>query len=166
MRQRPARAASATASEPQHVPARPLTALLLADGKPGHYHQAEGVIAAIGRMRPVTTIRLEVRRRFVVPTRTLAQLVNLGVSPTLILRLGFGIRADDLPAADVVVSAGGETLAANAAAAKVLGAPNIFCGRLRRLGPEHVKLVIVSLQRFAELPNHLVALPPSPIDTA
>jgi mitochondrial fission protein ELM1 len=143
-----------------------LTALLLADGKPGHYHQAEGVIAAIGRVRPVTTIRLEVRRRFVVPTRTLAQLLNLGASPALILRLGFGIRADTLPAADVVVSAGGETLAANAAVAKVLGAANIFCGRLRRLHPEHVRLVIVSLERFGELPNHLVSLPPSPIDTA
>jgi hypothetical protein len=146
------------------VPPRPLTALLLADGKPGHYHQAEGVIAAIGRIRPITTVRLEVRRRFVVPTRTLLQLVNLGTSPALILRLGFGVRADRLPAADVVVSAGGATLAANAAVAQVLGTPNIFCGRLRRLGPEHVKLVIVSLQRFAALPNHLVALPPSPID--
>src|SRR5262249_58622725 len=66
--------------------------------------------------------------------------------------------------ADVVVSAGGETLAANAAASKLLGAANIFCGRLRLLAPEHVKLVIVSLQRFAELPNHLVSLPPSPFD--
>jgi uncharacterized protein len=147
------------------VPPRPLTALLLADGKPGHYHQAEGVIAAMGRMRPVTTVRLEVRRRLVVPARTLAQLVNLGVSPALILRLGFGIRADALPRADVVVSAGGETLAANAAAAKVLGVPNVFCGRLRRLSAAHVKLVIVSLERFAELPNYLVTLPPSPIDT-
>ena len=147
------------------MPTRPLTALLLADGKPGHYHQAEGVIAAIGRMRPVTTVRLEVRRRLVLPTRTLAQLVNLGVSPALILRLGFGIRANTLPAADVVVSAGGDTLAANAVVAKLLDAPNIFCGRLRRLGAEHVKIVIVSVERLAELPNYLVFLPPSPIDT-
>ena len=72
MRRHHAQAASRTASEPNLLPTRPLTALLLADGKPGHYHQAEGVIAAIGRMRPVTTVRLEVRRRFVVPTRTLA----------------------------------------------------------------------------------------------
>jgi len=50
--------------------------------------------------------------------------------------------------------------------AKVLGAPNIFCGRLRRLRPEHVKLVIVTLDRLAELPNHLVSLPPSSIDAA
>ncbi len=145
---------------------RPLNALLLSDGKPGHYHQAEGVIAAIGRLRPVATTRLEVQRRFIVPTRTLIQLLNAGTSPATVLRLGYGVRAAALPAADVVVSAGGETLAANAAIARVLGAANVFCGRLRRLAPEHVKLVIVSLQRFAELPNHMVSLPPSPIEVA
>jgi mitochondrial fission protein ELM1 len=146
------------------LPTRPLTALLLADDKPGHYRQAEGVIAAIGRRRPVTTIRLEVQRRFIIPTRTLLQLVNWGASPELVLRLGYRIAAASLPAADVVVSAGGETLAANAAVARALGVPNIFCGRLRRLKPEHVRLVIVALQSLAKLPNHLVSLPPSPID--
>ena len=141
-----------------------LTALLLVDGKPGHYHQSEGVIAAIRRMRLVTSHRLEVRRRLFVPTRILLQLVNRGVAPAVILRLGYGIDAASLPKAEVVVSAGGDTLAANAAAAKLLSAANIFCGRLRRLAPEHVKLVIVSLERIADQPNHLVALPPSPID--
>jgi len=141
-----------------------LTALLLVDGKPGHYHQSEGVIAAIRRMRLVTSHRLEVRRRLFVPTRILLQLVNRGVAPAVILRLGYGIDAASLPKAEVVVSAGGDTLAANAAAAKLLSAANIFCGRLRRLAPEHVKLVIVSLERIADRPNHLVSLPPSPID--
>jgi mitochondrial fission protein ELM1 len=147
------------------LPTRPLTALLLADDKPGHYHQGEGVIAAIGQRRPVTTVRLELRRRFVIPTRTLLQLVNSGASGSLILRLGYRIKAGTLPSADVVVSAGGETLAANAAIAKLLGIPNIFCGRLRRLKPEHMRLVIVATQSLAGLPNHLVSLPPSPIDS-
>lgn len=142
----------------------PLQALLLSDGKPGHYHQAEGVVAAIARLRPVRTERLEVRRRFVVPTRTLLQLVNAGFAPGAVLRLGYGLQVSSLPQAQVVVSAGGETLAANAAIAKALRAVNIFCGRLRRLAPEHVRLVIVSLERFADLPNHMVSLPPSPID--
>ena len=65
-----------------------------------------------------------------------------------------------------MVSAGGETLAANAAAAKVLGAANIFCGRLRRLAPEHVGLVLVTLDSLALAPNYLVCLPPSPMDVA
>ena len=144
--------------------ARPLNVLLLSDGKPGHYHQAEGVVAALGQLRTLATTRLEVRRRFIVPTRTLLQLVNAGVPAAGILRLGYGLRAEELPSADVVVSAGGETLAANAAAAKALGAANVFCGRLRRLAPEHVRLVLVTLESLAEHPNHLVCLPPSRID--
>jgi mitochondrial fission protein ELM1 len=143
---------------------RPLTALLLSDGKPGHHHQAEGVIAAIGRLRPVKTVRLDVGRRFIIPTRTLLQLVNRGAPPAAILRVGYGIQARSLLPADVVVSAGGETLAANAAAAQLLDAPNIFCGRLRRLASDRVRLVIVSLHSLATHPNHLVCLPPSPID--
>jgi mitochondrial fission protein ELM1 len=146
------------------VSARPLNALLLSDGKPGHYHQADGVIAALARLGPVNTTRLEVRRRFVIPTRALLQLVNAGAPAARVLWLGYGIRAAALPPADVVVSAGGETLAANAAAARALGAANIFCGRLRRLAPQHVKLVLVTLESLATHPNHLVCLPPSPID--
>lgn len=143
---------------------RPLRALLLSDGKPGHYHQAEGVVAALARLAPVATIRIEVRRRLLIPTRTLVQLVNAGTSPATILRLGYGLRAGALPPADVVVSAGGETLAANAAVALLQSIPNIFCGRLRRLAPQHMSLVLVTLDSLAAHPNHLVCLPPSPID--
>ena len=144
----------------------PLNALLISDGKPGHYHQAEGVVAALARLRPVSTTRLAVQRRLLVPTRTLLQLTNAGQPAARLLRFGYGIRASELPPADIVVSAGGETLAANAAAAKVLGAANIFCGRLRRLAPEHVGLVLVTLDSLALAPNYLVCLPPSPMDVA
>jgi hypothetical protein len=59
------------------------------------------------------------------------------------------------------VSAGGETLAANAAGAKLLTATNIFCGRIRRAAPDLFKLIIVASPKLAESPNHLLALPPS-----
>jgi hypothetical protein len=148
------------------LPPRPLRALLISDGKPGHYHQAEGVIAALRRLVEVDTTRMEVHRRRLVPGRTLLQLINAGAAPATILRAGYGLRRADMPAADVVVSAGGETLAANAAAAKLLAVPNIFCGRLRRLAAEHMSLVLVTLDSLASYPNHLVCLPPSPIDLA
>jgi mitochondrial fission protein ELM1 len=141
-----------------------LKALLITDEKPGHYHQAEGVLAAIARLRPVDVQRFSVRRRFLLPSRILQRLVNSGAPASLILKLGYGIAPRDLPSADIIVSAGGETLAANAAAAKVLAVPNIFCGRLRRVAPEHVRVVVVSLERFRSLPNHLVTLPPSPFE--
>ena len=44
------------------------------------------------------------------------------------------------------------------------GAANIFCGRLRRLAPEHVALVLVTLDSLAEHANHLVCLPPLALD--
>jgi len=145
---------------------RPLAALLLSDGKPGHYHLAEGVLAAVARLRPVETQRLTLRRRRWVPARVLYRLINRGAPPALVLRLGYGVGASALPAADLVVSAGGETLAANAATARLLGAPNIFCGRIRRLDPAHMRLVIAWLEKYAALPNHLLALPPSPFEVA
>jgi mitochondrial fission protein ELM1 len=145
---------------------RPLKALLLSDGKPGHYHLAEGVLAAVARLRPVDAQRLELRRRRWLPTRGLYRLLNRGTSPALVLRMGYGLGRGGLPPADLVVSAGGETLAANAAVARLLGAPNVFCGRLRRLSPEHVSLVIAWLEKHAALPNHILALPPSPFEVA
>ena len=50
-----------------------LTVLLLVDGKPGHYHQSEGVIAAIRRMRLVRSHRLaRSSSRCVCPTKAFA----------------------------------------------------------------------------------------------
>jgi uncharacterized protein len=141
----------------------PLRALLLSDGKPGHQRQAEGILAAIGRLRAVATTSLIVRRRWVVPSRTLARCVNLGMPASLILRIGYGIPSASLPRADLIVSAGGETLAANVAAAKLLCAPNVFSGRLRRMRPERVSVLLVSLDRLATHDNCLVCLPPSPV---
>ena len=146
------------------MPSRSLKTLLVSDGKPGHYRQSEGLIAAIARLRPVETVRLDVRRRFAMPARTLQHLLNSRAPSSLVLHLGYRLDAASIPAADVVISAGGDTLAANAAIAKAQGIPNIFCGRLRRLAPEHVRLVITTLERLALAPNYLVSLPPSPIE--
>ena len=99
------------------------------------------------------------------PGRLLGLLVDGRASPERILRAGYGIDAVSLPAkVDIVLSAGGETLAANAAAARLLGARNIFCGTLRRLRPEAFSLVVSSYARHAKLPRHLVALKPNGID--
>jgi uncharacterized protein len=141
-----------------------LTALLISDGKPGHYRQAEGILGAVRRLGAVETVRWEARRGFLMPARTLQQLVNIGVSPEAILRIGYGARASDLPSANLVVSAGGETLAANAAAAKLLGAANVFVGSLRRLAPEHIRIALIKPEAPATVPNQLPSLPPSPID--
>lgn len=143
----------------------PLKALLLSDGRPGHYQRAEGILAAIARLRPVETTRLQVERRRWMPGRVLAGLTNIDIAPATVLKLGYGIDAATIPPADLVVSTGGNTLAANIAAAKLLGAPNIFYGRIRRFRPSNFSLVLTSYGGHASLPRHkLTPLMPSPFD--
>ncbi len=141
-----------------------IRALILSDGRPGHYHLADGVVAAIGRQADVHIERRTIRRRRWVPARILAALIASGTPAARILKLGYGINAGDLPAADLVVSAGGETLAANIAAARDLDAKNVFCGTLRRIAPENFDLVVTSYARFADEPRHIVALKPNGMD--
>ena len=121
-------------------------------------------MAAIGRQADIQIEQCKIRRRRWVPGRALAALVASGTDPTRILKLGYGINAKDLPAADLVVSAGGETLAANVAAAQELDAKNVYCGTLRRITPEHFDLVVTSYARFADQPRHIVALKPNGMD--
>ena len=141
-----------------------LRALILSDGRPGHYHLAEGVVAAIGRLSDIAIEHRTINRRRWVPGRALAALVSSGANPARILRLGYGIVARDLPPSDLVISAGGDTLAANVAAARHLGARNIFCGTLRRIAPDNFDLIVTSYARFANVPRHIVALKPNGMD--
>ena len=143
---------------------RPLSILLLSDDRPGHYHLAEGVIAAIARSRPVITSRLLVQRRRWLPGRGLAEMLIRGAPAGAILAAGYGLDAKRLPKSDLIVSAGGETLVANAALARLMNAPNIFCGSLRRVPAQAFSLIVSSYARHASLPRHLVALKPNGID--
>ncbi len=145
---------------------RPLRIIFLADNRPGHYHLAQGVIAAVGRLRPVEVTRIEVMRKWIVPTRWLRRRINAKTFfPPRMLRMAYRIDAFALPKADLVVSAGGETHMPNICVARFLNIPNIFCGSLLRgLGPEHFSLIISSYDRDATSPRHMVALKPAAID--
>jgi mitochondrial fission protein ELM1 len=144
----------------------PLKVIFLADTRPGHYHLAQGVIAALERLRPVEVTRIEVKRKWIVPTRWLrARITAKSFYPPRMLRMAYRIDAEAIPAADLVVSAGGETHMPNLCVTRLLGVPNIFCGSLLRgLGPENFSLIISSYERDAASPSHLVVLKPSSID--
>jgi uncharacterized protein len=144
----------------------PLRVIFLADTRPGHYHLAQGVIAAIARLRPVEVTRVEVKRKWIVPTRWLRARINSkGFFPPRMLRMAYRIDAYALPRADLVVSAGGETQMPNICVSRFLGIPSIFCGSLLRgLGPENFNLIISSYDRDATSPRHMVVLKPSSID--
>jgi uncharacterized protein len=141
---------------------RPLQILILSDGRPGHYHLSEGVAAAIARRRPVAIDRLVIRKPRWLPGAWLAALVQGRTIDRLLARL---LGAASGPAsADLVISAGGDTLAANVLAARRLGAANVYCGTLRRLDPGHFSLIVTSYARHATRPRHLVCLKPSGFD--
>lgn len=113
---------------------RDLTTLLISDNRPGHYHLSDGVVGALRRLRPVRVVRMVVHRRC--SGRLSAWLSNLRFSPEALLRLAYGLAPSRIPSADIVVSAGAETLAASAAIARLNEVPNIFCGSLRRFHHE------------------------------
>jgi mitochondrial fission protein ELM1 len=144
----------------------PLKVIFLADTRPGHYHLAQGVIAALQRLRPVEVTRVPVERRWIVPTRWLRRRIGSeNFVPPRMLRMAYRIDAEALPRADLVISAGGETQMPNICVTRLLGVPNIYCGSLLRgLGPENFSLVISSYDRDAGSPRHLVTLKPSSID--
>ncbi len=141
-----------------------LSALHLSDGKPGHFHLSEGILAAAARLRPIEVKTLQVRRPRWLTPGLLWRLSSSGLSPAVILGYAYGIDAATLPAANLVVSAGGDTLAANVAASRLLGAANVFYGSLRRYPPESFSLVLTSYARNATKPRHVMSLKPSRLD--
>jgi uncharacterized protein len=151
---------------PNGLSVAPLKIILLADTRPGHYHLAEGVVAAIARLRPVEVTRVEVKRKWIVPTRWLRRRITAKTFyPPRMLRMAYRIDAASLPKPDLVVSAGGETQMPNICVTRLFDVPNIFCGALLRgLGPENFSLVISSYDRDATSARHMVVLKPSAID--
>ncbi len=144
----------------------PLRVVFLADTRPGHYHIAQGVIAALSRLRPVDVTRIEVNRKWIVPTRWLRARINAkSFHPPRMLRMAYRIDAETMPETDLVVSAGGETHMPNICVTQLLGVPNIFCGSLLRgLEPENFSLIISSYERDQGSDKHLVVMKPSSID--
>jgi mitochondrial fission protein ELM1 len=144
----------------------PLKVIFLADTRPGHYHLAQGVIAALGRLRPVEVTRIEVKRKWIVPTRWLRRRIHAKTFfPPRMLRMAYRIDAYALPKADLVVSAGGETHMPNICVSRFLGIPSIFCGSLLRgLEPENFTLIVSSYDRDTGSDRHIVVLKPSALD--
>ena len=138
----------------------PLRALILSDGRDGHFNLSLGLLAAASRLRAPITTQIEVKRG-AWPGAVLAAWSNSGLGPPRLLNRVYGIDATQLPKADLVVSAGAETLAANIACARLLGAANVFYGSLRAFRPEHFSLVLTSYPANAVRPRHALAFKPS-----
>ena len=136
----------------------------MSDGRPGHFNLAEGVVAAMARRRPVRVERLLVRRRRLFSGHLAAALLAGGMSPRLILSLAHGLDVDAIPAIDVIVSAGAETMPANVALARMRQVPNVFYGSLRAFRPEWFALVLTSYAAQVRNPHPVMTLKPSRLD--
>lgn len=158
----------ATTNHPSENTPDPMTGkrvLILSDGRPGHYHLAEGVAAAAGRLVRQSVTRFGISRRPFATARIMRAMLGIpGFGPGAVLRLGYGLDASAIPDCDLIVSAGGDTIAANIALAGLRAVPNIFCGTLRHAKPTSFACVVSSYARHKGLANHIVTLKPSGID--
>lgn len=141
-----------------------LATLVLSDGKPGHYHLSDGICAALARRRELDITKVSIARPWWLPGRMLSSLTNApGQLPAAVPSV-FGFDRQPLPRCDLIVSAGGDTLAANVWLARRYGCPNIFYGSLRRYQPADFSLVLTSYAANADRPNHAMTLKPSAFD--
>jgi uncharacterized protein len=151
--------------------------LLLSDGKPGHFQLAEGIIAALVRgsqtnatsQRLAWSItRLNVERPWWQPTRVWSMLSQSHlIPPVRALSVLSGKTAGELQALgsfQLVVSAGGDTLAANVAAKRLFQCPNVFYGSLRRYRARDFSLALTSYAAQVQHANQAMTLKPSAFD--
>lgn len=137
--------------------------LLISDGRPGHYRQSEGVVAALARRGPVIVERIELKTRVPLPKGLIPKLGRL-LTPNVVLRYLHGIAPAHLSKPDLIVSAGGATLAANVALARVLGAPNVFSGSTRGFPLSAFSLVLTPYASAAHPPIVVAGAKPTPFD--
>jgi mitochondrial fission protein ELM1 len=139
--------------------------VLLSDGIPGHFRCAEGILEAARRLTGIDATTISVRRSRLVPGRFLAWLTKgRRLDPSTILSRVYGVAVHEFPRPDLIVSAGGDTLAANIALARLTGAPNIFFGSLRRYSADDFSLALNSYPASRPGGNQARILKPSPAD--
>jgi len=148
--------------EPER-PAPRTRVLLISDGRPGHYRQSEGIVAALRRRGPVDLDRIEVRPRWPLPKALLPRLGRL-LPPGRFLSLVHGLDPTGLSRPDIIVSSGGSTLGANVALARLWGVANVFSGSTRGFPPEAFGLVLTPYASVANAPNIVAGPKPTPFD--
>lgn len=137
--------------------------LLISDGRPGHYRQSEGIVAALERRGSVEVDRREIRARLPLPKALIPKLGRL-LAPARFLSLVHGIDPRLLPTPDLIVSSGGSTLGANVALARNWRVPNVFSGSTRGYPLAAFRLVLTPYASVAAPPKVVFGPKPSPFD--
>lgn len=141
----------------------PIRVLLISDGRPGHFRQSEGVVAAIERRRPVVLDRLQLALR--VPlSKGLVTRLGWVLPPPRYLSWLYGLDANQLEKPDMIVSTAGTTIGANVSLARIWGVPNVFCGSTRGYSLKRFHLVLTPYASVARPPKLVAAPKPGPFN--
>ncbi len=144
-----------------------LNVWLVSDGLPGHYNQSHGLMRALQQQCEISLETVEVRLRSK-PLRPLMRWL-LTAMPAMTglnaLRLFYRLE-NGLPASrpDIILSAGGNTLFANAVLARQYLVANYFSGTLKGY-PASLYQNVFSVVPLKNAPNNVVLdLPPTNVE--
>jgi len=141
----------------------PLRILTLLIDKPGHRHQAEGVAAVMGRLRPAQVERLDVRPRWFVPPplRQLGVASLRALPAAVFLKHLYGIDVARLTPPEVIVGSGRPAIGVGLLLKRHFGVPFVYSGLGRKIATTaEIDLMLVSVPSFADRAN--AALVPVP----
>lgn len=147
---------------------QPMHVALITDGRPGHVRQADACVMAISRRHgqpEITTFEIAPASRLsVAMLRPLAhRLPPRAVLKATLTPASFA-RLRDFAQPDLVLSVGGNTLAANIALARLSRAPNLYIGTVRNAPAHAIAMTLAPYDSHGHKPNHVVADKPAPID--
>ena len=139
-----------------------ITAIVLTDGVPGHERTSTGVLAALARHRDIAPLWVPMTERRPL-SRRLHRISAALREPKRWLARNVSFAAPLPERADIVVSTGPSTAAANIALARALKARNIYCGfpKWPALGTTVILTPVPSSAR-----NALLSPRPTDIDAA
>jgi uncharacterized protein len=140
--------------------------LILHDGRAGHMSQSRGIVAAFRRSFEVEETWYFCKLRAGLFQRPLRAVLPAYAHMLRDEWFWISHRSDGVPghAPDLIVSAGGGTMYANAWLAARLGCPNLFCGELRGLRPSLFRGVITAYEKHGQQPPFLLSPTPVPVE--
>ncbi len=140
--------------------------LILHDGRAGHSSQSRAVAMALGTSFPIMETRVFCKLRIGAFQKILRFLLNLTQAKLPLPLFPLFHKSDPLPTQkpDLIISAGGGTVYANAWLAAHYDRPNLFCGELRGIKPTLFKAVITGFKKYQGTPPYIISPTPVPIE--
>ncbi len=139
--------------------------LVLRDKKPGHFHQAEGVALAIGRMTPIDIRRIDIRPSWFAHDDIRKIIMRrYAHDPAYWLKAMYRIDVGALERPDALVGSGRPTISAGILLKRVFDVPFLYSGQIGGYDTREVDLQIVASPRSAGNPRSAYALIPNTVN--